>query len=119
MMFGSRGLLEEKPEYKAPLSGRVESIPERFMHSQKMVLESYPDECWMFDHAVALAAIRLADYLDGTDHSGLFHTWLSMAKERLLHRESGLLLSNFTLELRPLNGPEGSSIWMVAHCLQL
>ena len=119
MMLASRRLLEEKPEYKAPLSARVDSITERFMHSPKMVLESYPDECWTFDHAVALGAIRLADYLDGTDHSGLFHAWLSMAKERLIHRESGLLMSNFTLELTPLNGPEGSSIWMVAHCLQL
>ena len=32
---------------------------------------------------------------------------------------TGLLVSSFTLDGRPKDGPEGSSIWMTAHCLQL
>jgi hypothetical protein len=83
------------------------------------VLESYPDECWMFDHVVALAAIRMADHLDGSDHSILFRDWLAMAKQSLLHHETGLLISSFTTDKVPLDGPEGSTIWMVAHCLQV
>ena len=42
-----------------------------------------------------------------------------MAKQKLVHRESGLLISSFTLKGEPLDGPEGSTIWMVAHGLQL
>ena len=81
--------------------------------------ESYPDECWMFCNTAALAAIRMSDALDATDHSALFHKWLRTAREKLVDRQTGLLVSSFTLEGRPKDGPEGSSIWMSAHCLQL
>jgi len=84
-----------------------------------LLLESYPDECWMFDHCVALDAVKIADYLDGTDHSALIRDWIAMAKQRLVDPKSGLLISSFTTHGAPLAGPEGSSIWMVAHSLQL
>ena len=32
---------------------------------------------------------------------------------------SGLLISSFTWQGNRLDGPEGSSVWMAAHCLQL
>jgi hypothetical protein len=83
------------------------------------LLESYPDECWMFDHCVALDAIKLADYLDGGDHSALIRDWLVMAKRKLVDSQSGLLISSFTADGTTLDGPEGSTIWMVAHSLQL
>jgi len=119
LMLAARRMLEEKPEYRQLLTDRVNGIVERLKRSPNLVLESYPDECWTFDHAVALAAIRIADFLDGSDHSALFRDWLAMARQKLVHHESGLLVSNFTTAREPLNGPEGSSIWMVAHCLQL
>jgi len=119
MMLASRRLAEEKPEYKPLLRERVDIIVDRLQRSPNHVLESYPDECWMFDHAVALAAIRMADRLDGTDHSALSREWIAMAKRKLVHRQSGLLVSSFTTGCQPLDGPEGSTIWMVAHCLQL
>ncbi len=119
LMLASRRVVEEKPEYKSLLTERVNAIVERFRKSPRMLLESYPDECWMFDHCVALDAIKMADYLDGSDHSALIHDWLAMAKQKLVHRESGLLISSFTTDGIPLDGPEGSSIWMVAHSLQL
>jgi len=119
LMLASRCLLDQKPAYQPLLTERVNAITERFQQSPHLALESYPDECWMFDHVVALAAIRLADRLDGSDHSPLVRDWLAMARKKLVHRESGLLISSFTSGGQPLDGPEGSTIWMVAHCLQL
>src|SRR6185436_15983416 len=105
-------------EYKLPLTERLNLIVDRLNQSPQGLLESYPDECWTFDHVNALVAIRMADRLDGTDHSALIRGLLALAKQKLVHRETGLLVSNVTMGLRPLNGPEGSSIWMIAHVLQ-
>jgi hypothetical protein len=119
LMLASRRAVEEKPEYKPLLSERVNAIVERLQKSPRMLLESYPDECWMFDHCVALDAIKMADYLDGSDHSALIRRWIAMARKKLVDPKSGLLISSFNTDGTPLDGPEGSSIWMVAHSLQL
>jgi hypothetical protein len=119
LMAASRRMLEERADYKQLLTERVNAMAERLQRSPHLVLESYPDECWMFDHVVALDAIRLADVLDGTDHSALIRQWLAMAKKKLVHEDSGLLISSFTTDAIPLDGPEGSTLWMVAHCLQI
>lgn len=119
LMLAARRTIEEQPDYKTLLTQRVDAIVERFQKSRKMLLESYPDECWMFDHCVALDAIKMADHLDGSDHSALIRDWLTMAKKRLVDPKSGLLLSAFQTDGTPTYGPEGSSIWMVAHSLQL
>ncbi len=119
LMLASRQALERKAGYDRLLEERVSGIVTGLEQSPHLVLESYPDECWMFDHVVALCAIRVADSLEGKDHSALMKKWLAMARQHLLDRESGLLVSSFTTEGIPLDGPEGSTIWMVAHCLQL
>jgi len=119
LMMAARCLVEPHPRYEMLLLERVDNIVQRFEGSSRLTLESYPDECWMFDHVLALVAIRAADKLNGADHSGLVLKWLAMAREKLVHRESGLLISSFTTDLTPLDGPEGSSIWMIAHCLQV
>jgi hypothetical protein len=119
LMLASRRMVEEKPEYKSLLAERADIMTQEFNRSPHLLLESYPDECWMFDHCVALDALKMTDYLDGTDHSKLIHDWIAMAKQKLVDRESGLLLSSFTTDDVPLGGPEGSSLWMVAHCLQI
>ncbi|HEY1789802.1 MAG TPA: hypothetical protein VGJ73_16765 [Verrucomicrobiae bacterium] len=119
LMLASRRVVEEKPEYKPLLTERVNAIVARFQKSRQLLLESYPDECWMFDHGVALDAIKTADYLDGTDHSKLIRDWIAMAKQKLVDPKSGLLISSFTTRGTPLGGPEGSTIWMVSHSLQL
>ena len=119
LMLASRRVVEEKPEYKPLLTERVNAIVAHFRKSPRMLLESYPDECWTFDHCVALDAIKTADYLDGTDHSKLIHDWIAMARQKLVDPKSGLLISSFNTHGQPLIGPEGSSIWMVAHSLQL
>jgi hypothetical protein len=119
LMLASRRGLEEKPEYKLLLTERVNTIVQGLERSPRRILESYPNECWMFDHLVALAAIRMADRLDGTDHSALLRNWVEMARQKLTDRASGLLISSFTTDGQMLDGPEGSTLWMVAHCLQL
>ena len=119
LMMAARRSLEEKPEYQMLMTERIHLVTERMQGNRLLMAESYPNECWMFDHVIALDAIKIADYLDGADHSPLVRDWLAMAKQKLVHRESGLLISSFTLKGEPLDGPEGSTIWMVAHCLQL
>jgi hypothetical protein len=119
LMLAARRTVEEKPEYQPLLTERVNAMVGRFQKSRKMLLESYPDECWVFDHCVALDAIKMADRLDGSDHSVLIRDWMAMAKQRLVDPKSGLLLSACRTDGMPIYGPEGSSIWMVAHSLQL
>ena len=117
LMFAARRMLEEKAEFKPLLAERTKLITDGL--NERRLLESYPNECWMFDHAVALAALRLADRLDGTDHSPVINAWLGYAKQKLVHPRTGLLISSFTADGKPLDGPEGSSIWLVADCLQV
>lgn len=118
LMLCARRLVEEREEYKILLAERAGAITDGFRASPCLALESYPNECWTFDHCIALAALRLADKLDGGDHSALIRDWIAMAKQKLIHPQTGLLASSFTTNARPLDGPEGSSIWVVAHFLQ-
>lgn len=119
LMMGARRMLQEQPGYKQPMTERLRLIEQRMRSNPVMALESYPDECWTFDHAVALAAFRVADRLDGTDHTDLCKQWVTTAKDKLVHRQTGLLVSSFQTDGTPLDGPEGSTIWMVVHCLQV
>jgi hypothetical protein len=119
LMMGARRMLEEQPAYQQPMKERLNAIEERWRANPIMAAESYPDECWTFDHAVALAAFKIADRLDGTDHSTLCKRWVEIAREKLVHKETGLLVSSFETDGTQLDGPEGSTIWMVAHCLQV
>jgi len=47
LMLASRRVVEEKPEYKPLLTERVNAIVARFQKNPRLLLESYPDECWM------------------------------------------------------------------------
>jgi hypothetical protein len=117
LMMGARRMLEEKEDYKQPMTERLKIIEHRLLTNPIMAQESYPDECWTFDHAVALAAFKIGDKLDGTEHSALCRAWIEMAKRRLVHKETGLLVSSYDTKGNQLDGPEGSTIWMVTHCL--
>jgi len=119
LMLGMRRVVEERADYRPRLAERVRIILERMGKSASLSAESYPDECWMFCNTVALAAVRVADYLDGTDHSAFFRRWVENAKVRLVHKETGILISSYNLSGTPIDGPEGSSIWMAAHMLQI
>ena len=119
LMLGVRRVVEEKEEYRLLLAERVDIMVERMESSPVLSTESYPDECWMFDNVVALAAIRISDFLDGTDHGEFCRRWLENARGKLRDPETGLLIASFTYRGGHLDGPEGSTIWMVAHCLKL
>ncbi len=119
LMLAARRMVEEKVSYEPLLAERVRLMVGRMEKSPVLCAESYPDECWMFCNTMALAAVRLADVLDGSDHSAFFRRWVETAQAKLIHEETGLLVSSFTVRGAPMDGPEGSSIWMAAHCLQL
>jgi hypothetical protein len=119
LMLGLRRLLEEKGELGLPLRERVEAMIARMRRNEALAAESYPDECWLFDHAIALAAIRIADHVDGGDHSPFLREWVANARMKLTHPATGLLVSSFTTDGTHLDGPEGSSIWAAAHFLRI
>ena len=119
LMLGARRIVEEKPDYRGPFAERVRVMEERMRRSPVLCAESYPDECWIFCNTAALAAMRFSDVLDGTDHRAFFREWLATAKEKLVDPTTGILVSSFTLEGQPNDGPEGSSIWFASHCLRL
>ncbi len=119
LQLGARRLLADRPDYARAHRERVELMVACMQASPALVAESYPDECWLFDQAGALAATRMADRLDGSDHTAFFAAWLASARTRLIDAPTGLLISSCTRDGVRGDGPEGSTIWMVAHWLQL
>src|SRR5439155_867256 len=51
--------------------------------------------------------------------SDFLQQWVQTAKRQLVDPKTGLLISTYTVHGEPTQGPEGSTIWMVAHCLQI
>lgn len=122
LMLAARRVVEERREYQPLLSERIDRMMTQMQRSPVLCGESYPNECWIFCNTVALAAIRMADALDGTDHSEFLKTWIETAKRELLEPHTGLLISTFAVNGMPSPagpGPEGSSIWMACHMLQV
>lgn len=120
LMMAVRRVVEEKEAYKPLLMERVRLMVGRMEQSPVLSAESYPDECWLFCNTVALAAIRISDFLDGTDHGDFFKRWVEAAKQKLIEPKTGLLVSAYNVagDIQ-MDGPEGSSIWMAVHCLAL
>ncbi|MDQ3338240.1 MAG: hypothetical protein M4D80_24000 [Myxococcota bacterium] len=85
-----------------------------------LLAESYPDEVWLFCNAVALAAVRIDDVVDGAPdrHAALFARWVANAK-RLVDPKTGLLPAKTSYRGDVLEGPEGSTLWLVTAMLQL
>jgi hypothetical protein len=119
LMLGARRLIRERDEYRAMMAERCAWIEKALRRGPVLCAESYPNECWMFCNTVALAALRIQDLLDGRDHAALIRDWARTAREKLTHPQTGLLVSSFSYDGHPADGPEGSSIWMVSHCLKL
>lgn len=121
LMLAARRCLRDKASYKPAMRKRVDKMLERMKKSPVLCDESYPNECWLFCNTVALAAMKMADHLDGTDHSDFFEAWIAMAGKKLVDQRTGMLISVFSLAGDPLPagpGPEGSSLWMACHMLQ-
>jgi hypothetical protein len=122
MMVAARRLVREEEQYIPLLQERVQIMIARMEQSPVGSAESYPNECWLFCNTVGLAAIRMMDSLDGTDHSGFLSQWVGNAKENLSNPATGMLISSYEVDGTPAptgHCPEGSSIFMSAHMLEL
>jgi len=119
LMLGMRRIVEDKPAYGVLQRELVQVMVARMTSSPTLSCESYPNECWTFCNACALAAIATSDYLDGTDHRELYRRWADFARTHLTDARTGLLISAYTIDGKPIYGPEGSSIWFVCHCLDI
>src|SRR5690606_19723663 len=117
MMLAARQRVEVSERWREPLEARVAVVSAQMMRGEVMSAESYPDECWTFCNTLALAAIRTSDSVTGEDHGDLLRGWARMARRRLTDPETGMLVSSFRRDGTHLDGPEGSSIFMVAHAL--
>lgn len=119
LMLGARRLLEERADYRARFAERLAGMTAQMEESPVLSGESYPDECWTFCNSIALATMRVSDALDATDHSAFLARWLATARGKLLHARTGLLISSYAFDGTPKDGPEGSSLWTVAHFLRV
>ena len=119
LMLAYRRVLEENEDLKKNYRVRADRIKARMESSPTLSAESYPDEGWLFCNSMALAALRVGDYLDGTDHNEFFKRWILAAGKHLTDPDSGLLISSFSFRGQRLDGPEGSSIWASLHFLRL
>lgn len=92
LMLAARQLVARRAEWDGLLKERLTHLTQRIETAPILCPESYPDESWMFDQSIGLAALALGDRLFGTDHRPLFTRWLAIAKAKLIHRETGLLV---------------------------
>ena len=114
LMLGARRLVRDDPARAAEHQAWNALIEQQFAESPALLPESYPDEAWLFCVTNALVALRMSDALDGGDHRPLVARWVQNARTHLLEESSGLLGSEFTSDGVMQDGPEGSSIWLVA-----
>jgi hypothetical protein len=117
LMLSARRLIRDDERLKTLHKNFLTATVENMKRCPLLSAESYPDECWLFCNTVSLMAMKISDYIDGTDHSTFINDWLKMAKKHLVDKKTGLLHSAYTIDGEPLHGPEGSSIWMATHCL--
>jgi hypothetical protein len=119
MMLGARRLLDERADYRSRFAQRLAGMVAQMEESPVLSGESYPDECWTFCNSIALATMRMSDALDVTDHSAFLARWLATARRKLVHAKTGLFISSYHFDGTPKDGPEGSSLWTVAHFLRV
>ncbi len=119
MMVIRRLLSDDDPELARRSRALRDSVRASMAASPMLSAESYPNECWTFCNTLALAAQRMMDRLEGTDDGAFRARWAALARERLIDPRTGMLVSSFTWSGTHGDGPEGSTIWLVAHMLRL
>jgi len=119
LMLAARQLLDPDPDLATLLAARASTVRAQMEAGPVLCGESYPDECWMFCNAAAVAALVLSEAAGGAPQREFAVRWLETVRGALTHDETGLLVSSFGWSGDARDGPEGSSIFMVAHCLQL
>lgn len=121
LMLAARLAVWPDPARHAELETLAKGIVDQMAAAPALMGESYPNECWMFDNALALAALAVTKHVlghpvDGAD--ALTQRWLANAS-RLTDPHTGLLVASTTWQGATLDGPEGSSAFAVAHFLEL
>lgn len=119
LMLAARQAVEPRADFVEPLRVRIDEVTRQLETAPHHLAESYPDEGWTFCNTIALAALRVSDGVDGRSHEPLIARWLVSARHLLVEPRSGLLRSSFRHDGSPLDGPEGSTLWLAAHMLQL
>jgi hypothetical protein len=77
--------------------------------------ESYGNECWGFCNAFAAAALATDEMTSSRSHADTLSTYLA---NRPIESESGMMQSEYTTTGSPLDGPEGSSLFLIATLLE-
>lgn len=119
LMLAARQAVEPRADFVEPLRARIDEVTRQLETAPHHLAESYPDEGWTFCNTIALAALRVSDGVDGRSHEPLIARWMVSARHLLVEPRSGLLRSSFRHDGSPLDGPEGSTLWLAAHMLQL
>lgn len=119
LMLAARQRVEPTELWREALAERVDIVAGQLGRGPMRSAESYPDECWTFCNTVALAAIRVSDAVTGDDHTALLTGWVANAREHLVDPETGMLVSSYRYDGTHLDGPEGSSIFLAAHMLEI
>lgn len=119
LLMAARLHVAPRDDLRARLERRVRALEASMGADAPSLAESYPSECWVYDHSGALAALRLWDDLSGEDHRPLASRWLAMARERLVDPKTGLLVASFRPDGTVLEGPEGSTLWVSVSNLLL
>ena len=122
LCLGARLLVEDDAALREVFRKRASLIAGCMERGPVLCAESYPDECWIFCNSAAMAALRMAEVIEGTDYGDLRSRWMDQLKGRLIDPETGMLISTFHYDGTPHPagpGPEGSSIWFAAHMLQV
>jgi hypothetical protein len=120
-VLGARLEAWPDPAMHAELDARGRGVAQMMLRAPRGMAESYPDECWTFDNALALAALAVAEHVLGRPVAGAqdaARRWLANVPA-LTDAQTGLLVSSTTWDGRVLDGPEGSSIFASAHFLEL
>lgn len=119
VMLGARRMVRDDRWQEEMTSRSTQLIQNLGSASPVMLAESYPNEGWMFCHAMAMLGLRMHQILDGVSHEPLQDAWLKAIRAQLVHQPTQLLVSSFDMQGRWGDGPEGSSIWLVAMVLRV
>jgi hypothetical protein len=121
VMLGARRLVaDDTPAWTAETQRRAALVRGNLGSAGALpIAESYPDEGWTFCHTMALVGLRMHEVLDGADHRAAIEGFTDFAEARLVHAETGLLNSEFDMQGRIHDGPEGSSLWFTVTALRV
>jgi hypothetical protein len=100
------------PEAAAALHTAVDGIAasvDRSVAGHRPFLQAYPGAAWPVDTVVAIAAVRAADRVLGTDHQGTVDRWTAEAHQHLAPATGLLPHQVDPVTAAPMTGPRATS----------